>query len=244
MLEEKIAALEIQLASTPMTPGQTPIMPASVYNQNSTPNIRPTAAEPARLASGFGVLSSCAASEPHYFGFSAGLSLAHFIQVAIDAGKSATSQVSLPALADRPFSNQIPTEQTRPAKLATYSEGRLFIQAYLSTTHRIYPFLNKRELWGLHQYATAAPGMSEVSDLELVLLHLVYAIGSRCMQLVDVASVTKDTPEGHFMAAMNHIQHAIKFTSLRSIEIVLLLVLHSMRSPSGTYKLHKVQRNC
>ncbi len=70
-------------------------------------------------------------------------------------------------------------------------------------------------------------------QLDLAVLHLVYAIGSRCLQLLNSSKVGKDLSEGHFVSAMKNIPEAMKFTSLRSIEITLLLALHSMRSPSG-----------
>jgi hypothetical protein len=46
------------------------------------------------LAHGLGLVSASAAAEPHYFGFSAGLSLAHFVQVAIDSGSNSADVTS------------------------------------------------------------------------------------------------------------------------------------------------------
>jgi hypothetical protein len=233
MLEERIAVLEGRSGSAASTRNETITTGSHAYSDDSVQDPSPNP-EPNPLTLGFGVLSSCAASEPHYFGFSAGLSLAHFMQIAMDSGKHVGSQVSLPMLADRPFSNQLPTAQTPLASLPTYADGSRFIKAYLSTTHRLYPFLDRIGLWTLHREQTLVTDEShKPSELDLVVLHLVYSIGSRCLQLTDVSTVRKDIPEGHFMSAMKQIPDAIRFTSIRSIEIVLLLVLHSMRSPSG-----------
>jgi hypothetical protein len=239
MLEERIATLESQPGLTSSITNENPATDSSTYNNDSVQNLSRNLNYNG-LTLGLGVLSSCAAAEPHYFGFSAGLSLAHFMQIAMDSEKNSASQVSLPILADRPFSNQLPTAQTPLASLPTYDTGSQFIKAYLSTTHRLYPFLNRANLWRLHREQTMSHVESfKASELDLVVLHLVYGIGSRCLQLTDVARVGKDIPEGHFMSAMKYIPDAIRFTSIRSIEIVLLLVLHSMRSPSGLFQTKK-----
>ncbi|KAL1905636.1 hypothetical protein Sste5344_008574 [Sporothrix stenoceras] len=82
--------------------------------------------------------------------------------------------------------------------------------------------------------------------MDAALLHLVYAIGSRCLQLLgnqtspssSSPSRKDNTPEGHFLRAMQIIGDGLQFTSLRSIELTLLLAIHSMRSPSGTSVWH------
>lgn len=187
------------------------------------------------LASGLGLLSSIAAAEPHYFGFSSGLSLAYFVQAAIDSGSTTSAEYSLPSLADRPFANQMSTSRTPFAPLPASGVGARFIRAYLSIVHPLYPFLDRKMLWNLHRRATHKEQVGPTADeqLDLTLLHLVYAIGSRCLQLLNSSKVEKDIPERHYVSAMKTIPEAIKFSSIRSIEITLLLALHSMRSPSG-----------
>lgn len=189
-----------------------------------------------RLALGLGLLSSCAAAEPHYFGFSAGLSLAHFVQVAIDFGSN-SSDVSLPLLADRPFSNQALGADTTLASLPSFKTGASYIRAYLSVVQPLYPFLSRKSLWSLHESLTGRHKSNTASSrdqIDLALMHLVYAIGSRCLQLLGKSKISKNTPEGHFLSAMKIISDGLKFTSIRSIEVTLLLAIHSMRSPSGT----------
>jgi hypothetical protein len=202
--------------------------------------ISPQTAEPVAerqaepLTHGLGLLSSCAAAEPHYFGFSAGLSLAHFVQVAIVSGTN-SADVSLPLLADRPFSNLALNASTTLATLPSFNTGASYIHAYLSLIHPLYPFLNRFFLWELHDYLTQRhenhPGSH--SQLDTALMHLIYAIGSRCLQLLGKNNMSDNTPEGHFLTAMKAVGDNLKFTSIRSIEVTLLLAIHSMRSPSG-----------
>lgn len=189
----------------------------------------------APLAQGLGLLSSIAAAEPHYFGFSAGLSLAHFVQVAIDSGSN-SADVSLPLLADRPFSNHALNSNATLAKIPSFKTGASYVRAYLSLVHPLYPFLNRISLWQLHDTLTRR--REEVPpphlQIDIALMHLVYAIGSRCLQLLGKIDGSKSIPEGHFLSAMKAVNEELKFTSIRAIEVTLLLAIHSMRSPSGT----------
>ncbi|SCN76727.1 related to transcription activator protein acu-15 [Fusarium fujikuroi] len=193
-----------------------------------------------QLALGLGVLSSCAGAEPHYFGFSAGLSLAHFVQVAIDTGENPVD-VSLPQLADRPFSHQVPKPNTTLAEPPTYNAGASYIRAYLALVHPLYPFLDLDRLWQLHRSITKRRGRQESASpeqIDLTIMHLVYAIGSRCLQLLQKFSISSTVSEGHFLRAMEHIRQDLKFTSAKSIEVTLLLAIHSMRSPYGISVWH------
>ncbi|EPE04411.1 zinc c6 transcription factor [Ophiostoma piceae UAMH 11346] len=227
-LEDKVKHLEATLKSQAGV--QSPTTPAEETAESSS-----------GLVTGMGLLSSCAAAEPHYFGFSAGLSLAHFVQVAIDFGSTSSDVVSLPLLTDRPFSNQALNPDTTPASFPSRRTGAAYIRAYLLLIHPLYPFLDRLLLWRAHKSrtSTATAASSPESQMDEVMLHLVYAIGSRCLQLLGNHKITKNTPEGHFLRAMQIIGDGLlKFTSIRSIELTLLLAIHSMRSPSGTSVWH------
>lgn len=90
----------------------------------------------------------------------------------------------------------------------------------------------------MHSSATSS-SQSELDLMDAALLHLVYAIGSRCLQLLgnqtspsSASPSRKDnTPEGHFLRAMQIIGGGLQFTSLRSIELTLLLAIHSNATP-------------
>ncbi|KAF4501870.1 transcription activator acu-15 [Fusarium agapanthi] len=224
-------------------------LPTTAQSESPAPSSSPEATEvtsgterSGQLALGLGVLSSCAGAEPHYFGFSAGLSLAHFVQVAIDSGENPLD-VSLPQLADRPFSHQVPKANITLAEPPKYNAGASYIRAYLALVHPLYPFLNVERLWQLHRSITKRRGGQEsacAEQIDLTIMHLVYAIGSRCLQLLQKSSISSTVSEGHFLRAMEHIRQDLKFTSTKSIEVTLLLAIHSMRSPYGRRILMKV----
>ncbi|KAF4343147.1 transcription activator acu-15 [Fusarium beomiforme] len=250
-LEERVRQLEANLATDngssiqapntgnipPRPPGN---LPTTAQFESPAPSRSPEITEVAsgtersgQLALGLGVLSSCAGAEPHYFGFSAGLSLAHFVQVAIDSGGNC-ADVSLPQLADRPFSHQVPKANTTLADPPTYNAGASYIRAYLTLVYPLYPFLNLERLWQLHRSITKRRGGQETANtdqIDLTIMHLVYAIGSRCLQLRQKSSIPSTVSEGHFLRAMELIRQELKFTSTKSIEVTLLLAIHSMRSP-------------
>ncbi|CAK7207549.1 hypothetical protein SEUCBS139899_010359 [Sporothrix eucalyptigena] len=129
-----------------------------------------------RLVTGMGLLSSCAAAEPHYFGFSAGLSLAHFVQVALDTGSVTSADViSLPLLTDQPFANQALHQQSAkdavPATLPSQKTGAAYIQAYLQLIHPLYPFLDKQQLWTMHRQTKDS--RDNLDPMDASMLHLV-----------------------------------------------------------------------
>ncbi|KAK0391830.1 hypothetical protein NLU13_1329 [Sarocladium strictum] len=251
-LEDRVRQLEANLATDDGSPTVLSAvnLAATTFHQFGSPS--PDSPETAagasgkersgQLALGLGVLSSCAGAEPHYFGFSAGLSLAHFVQVAIDSGGNPVD-VSLPQLADRPFSHQVPKPNATLAGPPTYNAGASYIRAYLALVHPLYPFLNTDRLWELHRSITKRRGgqgatVGSTEQIDLTIMHLVYAIGSRCLQLLQKFSVSSTVPEAHFLRAMEHIRQDFKFTSTKSIEVTLLLAIHSMRSPYGTSVWH------
>jgi hypothetical protein len=241
MLEERVLHLEGMLSTAEQAVQHRP--PAEDLPSMSLRG-EPSMRHGQPLALGMGLLSASAAAEPHYFGFSAGLSLAHFVQVAIETSSN-SSEVSLPLLADRPFSNQALGAvggATSPAALPTNRAGASYIRAYLLFVHPLYPFLIQTELWQLHEQLTHVyqDGRQSQSSpqTDLALLHLVYAIGSRCIQLVSKEKIPSNTPEGHFLSAMKLVTEDLKFTSIRSIEVTLLLAIHSMRAPGGSSVWH------
>ena len=234
-LEEKVHQLEARLAKSP---GQTQqdLDYRRALDDNGTPDTQPT---PSRgnpsnsLAAGVGLLSSCATAEPHYFGTSSGLSLAHFVEAAVQDGKE-QGELSLPSLVDRPFSSQVPDAKTPLAALPAAAEGARYIQAYLQAICPVYPFLGPDELLGMHSIGVLGGAEEALTQAMLAKLHLVYAIGSRCLQLLDSRNVLNGTPEGHYLSAMQWIGEVTKSSTIDSIEVTLLLAIHSMRSPAGT----------
>lgn len=127
------------------------------------------------------------------------------------------------------------SDKTSLATLPPFKTGARYIRSYLSSVHPLYPFLNPGLVWRLHESLTKsqADDDSTPSEIDLAVIHLVYAIGSRCLQLLGKSKVSRNVPEGHFLKAMKIVNEEMKFTSVQSIEVTLLLAIHSMRSPSG-----------
>ena len=111
-------------------------------------------------------------------------------------------ELSLPSLVDRPFSSQVPDAKTPLASLPAAAEGARYIQAYLQAIYPVYPFLGPDELLAMHSIGVLGGAEEALTQAMLAKLHLVYAIGSRCLQLLDSRNVLNGTPEGHYLSAM------------------------------------------
>ena len=112
--------------------------------------------------------------------------------------------------------------------------GELFIKTYLSKVQPLYPFLSRKRLCDAHSKRNQ---MDDFDDSEVVLnwitLHMVYAIGARCLQLIGAQGVSDVTPEKHYVSAMTKVHKALKVPGVRNVEVALLLAIYAMRSPSG-----------
>ena len=235
-LEEKVNQLEACLARSPGQIRQD-VNPQQTSINSGTPDTQPQLVREnpsSNLAAGVGLLSSCATAEPHYFGTSSGLTLAHFVEAAVQDGRQ-QGELSLPSLVDRPFSNQIPDAKTPLASLPAAAEGLRYIQAYLQSIYPVYPFLGPNELLGMHSMGGQGGEEEALTEAALAKIHLVYAIGSRCLQLLDSRNVLNGTPEGHYMSAMQFVAEVTRSSTVDSIEVTLLLAIHSMRSPAGKF---------
>lgn len=65
----------------------------------------------------------------------------------------------------------------------------------------------------------------------LTILHLVYAIGGRFLETTGQAGAFY--PEEHHNVALQHLDSILELHDLRSIEVLLLLAIHSLRAPRG-----------
>ena len=114
--------------------------------------------------------------------------------------------------------------------------GSALIVAYTEKVHSIYPFMDDEQLKVLHQERHKLKnGATREGEIGSAKLHLVYGIGARHLQLLGTSRVTFDRslPEAHFTAAAGALNIAFELRSTDSIEILLLLALYSLHSPSG-----------
>ena len=206
---------------------------------------------PQHLGNALGFLSLCAAAEPYYVGSSTGFSLANLVQAAVyDRLSAIESEVpspvspvvspeavrNLPSSNDRPFSCHRPRTTTKPAPIPENELGAALLSAYLNKVHSVYPFLDKDKLLAMHD-ARKDLGCSAGKDqvIAIAKLHLIYGIGARHLQLLGTSHIAFDRalPEAHFTAAAASLGTAFELRSTDSIEILLLLSLFSLHSPSG-----------
>jgi hypothetical protein len=106
--------------------------------------------------------------------------------------------------------------------------------AYLTYIHPNFPFLSRKHLWKTHR-SRHEEGESVTNEAhhDHVVLQLVYAIGSRCLKLVGSEHVAESEPESLYHSAMAKIQDQLTVPSVQNIQIILLVAIYALRSPSG-----------
>ncbi|OAL18386.1 hypothetical protein AYO22_10706 [Fonsecaea multimorphosa] len=241
-LQTRVAWLEAQLGpSRPTLPGEH--LSISDSNDAAGGSGERMASPPStpNLASSVGLLSLQAAAEPQYFGVSSGVSLALMIESAVYEKARPLSSLSLPAeTVESPFaSSSRSAHPTAIAPLPPVEKATSFMTAYLSYIHPNFPFLSKRQLWKAHhsRHETENASSREAHHDDVVLL-LVYAIGSRCLKLVGSEQVAESEPESFYHSAMAKIQDQLNVPSVQNIQVILLVAIYALRSPSGSSIWH------
>ncbi|PWY65132.1 C6 transcription factor [Aspergillus eucalypticola CBS 122712] len=230
---------------------ETPSNPAPGLDQNAVGEL-------------VGFLALNSSEAPAYVGSSSGLSLAtnlgEMVQAtiwnqALSSARAASSGRSGPAagqgstgLPPQPPGERAGhvNDRTRPPRveevLVKSSEppsdemGSRILHAYLTRIHVRYPFLDRTELWRLHEarWRLAQKKREELTKEERVgifKLYLVYAIGATSIQLSETYSYT--TPERFYMTALQQLPNMCEMRSIENIEAMALLIVYHLRSASG-----------
>jgi hypothetical protein len=179
-------------------------------------------------------------ADPQYFGVSSGVSLARMIETAVYESAAPSSNFNLPGeMTDSPFPSNESGAQTKAAPLPSTEKGTSFINAYLSYIQPNFPFMFKKKIWEVHwNRKDMEDGASDEEKYSYSTLLLVYAIGSRCLQLVGSANATGFEPEDYYSSAMAKLQDQLKFPSIQNIQIMLLVAIYALRSPSSTSSIY------
>jgi hypothetical protein len=152
--------------------------------------------------------------------------------------ENARPSSNLSALADMTegsFPNAGLGTQSTVAPLPPPEIGASFVTAYLSYIHPNFPFVSKNVLWEAHRNRRDIEDATTGEARHIfVLIQLVYAIGSRCLQLIGSATTVGFEPEGYYCAAMARIQDQLNLPSIQNIQIILLVAIYALRSPSST----------
>jgi hypothetical protein len=98
--------------------------------------------------------------------------------------------------------------------------------AYLKHMSLRWPLLRTSFIRGLHQRRN-----SLTAPYELAVMHLVYAIGGRFLETT--GQLGAFSSENHHEAALQHLDDVLGLNNMRTIEVLLLLSLHSLRAPKG-----------
>jgi hypothetical protein len=238
-LESRVAWLETQhgpslpaqsrdhllTEDTQATSGVQTSNPASITLDSASPN----------LANSVGLLSLRAGGgDPQYFGVSSGVSLARMIETAVYENARPSNLKELADMNDSSFPGDDTGAQTKVAPLPSPEVGAPFVTAYLSYIQPNFPFIPKSTLWEAHQNCKAVGDtVTGEAKHKLVMILLIYAIGSRCLQLVGSTNATDLDPDGYYCAAMAMMQDQLNLPSIQNIEIVLLVAIYALRSPSS-----------
>ncbi|CAK7226350.1 hypothetical protein SBRCBS47491_006201 [Sporothrix bragantina] len=111
------------------------------------------------------------------------------------------------------------------------------IEAYFFRVHPKHAFLSRRRVAALNKNranlrpAHQSPGHRGPDRLDYVIMHLVYAIGARYLQLANDHDCPN--PEAHHAAALGDIDAILNVQSLENLEAMLLLSIYQLRSPTG-----------
>jgi hypothetical protein len=241
-LENRVAFLETR-ATTPQTPQRQEhlvvegshviaVVPEEETTSHTTAT-SPNNATP-NLASSVGLLSLHAGADPQYFGVSSGVSLARMLEIAVHENARPYNLSLLADTADSPFSNSSSESRIKLASLPSLKNGLSFVKAYLSYVHPSFPFIPKMKLWEIHQNRRdLVENATDDVRHNFVILLMIYAIGSRCLQLVGSADTTDIDPDGYYQSAMAKIGDDLSLGSLQTIQTALLVAIYALRSPSS-----------
>ncbi|GAB1209628.1 hypothetical protein APSETT445_008409 [Aspergillus pseudonomiae] len=242
----------------------------SPNNQEAIQRSSPTGIEHNAIGDLVGFLALNSLEAPAYVGSSSGVSLAanlgEMVQTTVwnqvlapqrgsenaqSAGNSVTTRNANLGLSYQPASARHASDRSRAPRmeelLAKGAEppndemGSRIMNAYLTRLHTRYPFLDRRELWRLHEarWQLAKKKREELSKVEkfgIFQLYIVYAIGATFLQLSERYSYIP--PESNwwkrfYMTALQQASAMCEARSIENIKAMTLLVVYHLRSASS-----------
>ncbi|KAI9374014.1 fungal-specific transcription factor domain-containing protein [Aspergillus egyptiacus] len=114
--------------------------------------------------------------------------------------------------------------------------GRRILQAYLTRLHIRYPFMDRNELWRLHEdrwrlAKAKREGLTKAERFGIFKLYLTYAIGATTMQLSEKYDYVP--PERFYITALQQVPAMCETRSVENVEAMTLLVVYHLRSASS-----------
>ncbi|KAF7595047.1 hypothetical protein BBP40_007450 [Aspergillus hancockii] len=146
----------------------------------------------------------------------------------------------------QPYSTRNAGDRSRPLKMEELLSksadppndemGSRIMNTYLTRLHTRYPFLDRQELWHLHEarWRLAKTKREELSKAEkfgIFQLYIAYAIGATFLQLSERYSYIP--PERFYMTALQQVSAMCEARSIDNIKAMTLLVVYHLRSASS-----------
>ena len=175
---------------------------------------------------------------PSYLGISSGFPLARAVQAVI--GRTAllnharNRNESFDEHRARALGPELPSNAGNSESAIALSES---LHAYLAKVHPKHLFISPRRIFRLHESreslrraATPPTSRAVVARCEFFILHMVYAIGARYLQLSQEQH--RCSSEVHYATAMKDMECLFETRALEAVEGLLLLAIFQLRSPS------------
>jgi hypothetical protein len=203
--------------------------------------------EDTALVDGVAYLSLCASGttdtdpEPFYLGSSSGATIARMVQSSIFR----SSKLSLPGNTSpghqqdvlRPSQTMVdltgspvplPLIETTPSEFPPRAQAQVLFAVFFDRLHTRWPILDRKQYQQIfeQQYNQGALPL-----LQRSILHLIYAISSRFLQLIKKPHHVD--PQTHFAAALEPMDHILEQHNLSTVQFLVLLAIHGQRSPYG-----------
>ncbi|WYZ33939.1 hypothetical protein EsH8_I_000215 [Colletotrichum jinshuiense] len=246
-LEERIAFLEARMpdyaedhfATSSVT--SPPVPATSVSRRESRDSYSED--EPSSLVDGVAYLSLCAsgttdtAPEPFYLGSSSGATIARMIQSSIfhGAGGRAVSEALAATHPDvlRPTlprtAPSVSSHSDEPMSEFPYpSQAKMLFDVFFDRLHTRWPILDRKLYTVLFEKQY---NQGELSIQQRSIMHLVYAISARFLQLMKKPCDVD--PQQHLMAAIEPMDYILEQHNIATVQFLLLLAVHGTRSPYG-----------
>ncbi|KAJ5155296.1 hypothetical protein N7492_008099 [Penicillium capsulatum] len=210
-----------------------------------------------------GLLALNSSEAPAYVGSSSGLSLAanlgEMVQNSVwnqflsktDNQASSELRNSSPQTTTGPLANAsrtshgsqsqnrlLRTDERPPKNVEPPSDdmGVKIIDTYFTRLHTRYPFLNRRQIWLLHEdrwrlARTPNEGLTRSDRFAIFKLNMVYAIGATLLEMSEKYAYT--APERFYATALQHVPTMCEARSTDNIEAMVLLVVYHLRTATS-----------